>query len=179
MRSATAFTSMATLALSIVMSACASFQAPYQPLSFEGPPSFNVGYTETEVQPGVFLVQFISNARTPADRPANYVLLRGAEICLKRGEKYLFAGNPLAQLAVTRTLSGSTATVPASETSQVVTTPAPDLPVSPIGGIIISCSATRSPGAWDAEFLASAVRAKYSMPENAALKSTTHQTPSR
>src|SRR6185295_16457355 len=137
---------MATLAMSLGLGGCISPYAPYEPYS----PVGLGGYTETEVQPGIFLVQFIGNEYTPPDRPADFALLRAADLCLQRGKNYMFVGNPERHYMATGSVSGTTTVVPASETSQLVSTPAPTLPVSPIGGVIVSCSETQADGAWDA-----------------------------
>ena len=159
MSAAARLTGILTLAASLTLGACVSPFAPYQPYSFPG----LGGYTETEVQPGVFLVQFIGNEHTPADRPADLALLRAADLCLQRGKNYMFVGNPVMHYLATGSLSGTTTVVPASETSQVVSTSPPTLPVSPIGGVMVSCTETNVNGAWDAQFLARAIRTKYSI----------------
>ncbi|HET9475501.1 MAG TPA: hypothetical protein VFO82_16485 [Steroidobacteraceae bacterium] len=148
------------LAVSSILGACISPYAPYAPYSRELGVNA-VGYTETEVQPGVFLVQFIGNEHTPADRPADYALLRAADLCLQRGRNYMFVGNPAMHYMPTGSISETTV-VPASETSQVVTMSS-TLPLSPIGGVMVQCAETQANGAWDAQFLARAIRAKYSI----------------
>jgi len=145
--------------MSLVLGGCVSPYAPYEPYSPQG----LGGYTETEVQPGVFLVQFIGNEHTPPDRPADFALLRAADLCLQRGMNYMFVGNPERHYLATGTISGTTTVVSASETSQVVSTMPPTLPISPIGGVMVSCTATQANGAWDAQFLARAIRTKYSI----------------
>jgi len=150
---------MATLAMSLGLGGCISPYAPYEPYS----PLGLGGYTETEVQPGIFLVQFIGNEHTPPDRPADFALLRAADLCLQRGKNYMFVGNPERHYMATGSVSGTTTVVPAIETSQLVSTPAPTLPVSPIGGVMVLCSETQADGAWDAQFLARAIRTKYSI----------------
>ena len=161
MSTATICARVATLAVSLVLVACASLYAPYAPYS--PPPGGNSGgYTETEVQPGVFLVQFIGNEFTPPDRPADFALLRAADLCLQSGKNYMFVGNPVRHYLQTGTVSESTV-VSASETSQVVTLSPSTLPISPIGGVMVSCAETQADGAWDAQFLARAIRAKYSI----------------
>src|ERR1044071_1917863 len=71
------------------MSACTLFvQTPYQPYSTWG----GGGYSETEVQPGLFLVRFIGNESTSPGRAADFALLRGADICLQHGKAYMRVG---------------------------------------------------------------------------------------
>ncbi len=161
MSTATICARVATLAASLVLAACESLYAPYAPYS-PHPVGMPGGYTETEVQPGVFLVQFIGNEHTPPDRPADFALLRAAELCLQRGRNYMFVGNPVRHYMQTGTVSETTH-VSASETSQVVTLSPSTLPISPIGGVIVSCTETQADGAWDAQFLARAIRTKYSI----------------
>ena len=150
---------MATLAMSLGLGGCISPYARYEPYS----PVGLGGYTETEVQPGIFLVQFIGNEHTPPDRPADFALLRAADLCLQRGKNYMFVGNPGMHYMATGAVSGDTILVSASDTDQVVSTPSPTLPISPIGGVMVSCSETQANGAWDAQFLARAIRTKYSI----------------
>jgi len=150
---------MATLAMSLGLGGCISPYAPYEPYS----PVGLGGYTETEVQPGIFLVQFIGNEHTPPDRPADFALLRAADLCLQRGKNYMFVGNPEMHYMATGSVSGDTVLVSASDTPQVVSTPSPTLPISPIGGVMVSCSETQANGAWDAQFLSRAIRTKYSI----------------
>ncbi|HEY5809067.1 MAG TPA: hypothetical protein VIT67_13925 [Povalibacter sp.] len=159
MGTATICACVAILAVSLMLGACVGPYATYAPYSIT-----NLGgYTETEVQPGVFLVQFIGNEHTPPDRPADFALLRAADLCLQRGKNYMFVGSPARHYMATGTISGTTTVVPASETSQLVSTMPPTLPVSPIGGVMVSCTETQASGAWDAQFLARAIRTKYSI----------------
>jgi len=150
---------IATLASSLVLTACGTSAAVFAPYSRMN----GGGYTETEVQPGVFLVQFIGNQWTPPDQPADFALLRAAELCLQRGKGYLFMGNPVMHYVPNGAPSGTTTVVPASETSQVVTTESSTLPISPTGGVMVSCAETKAEGAWDAQYLARAIRTKYSI----------------
>ena len=70
---------MAILVVALGSVGCALMMpTPYQPYS-----AWNGGgFTETEVQPGLFLVRFIGNESTTPDRTADYALLRAADICL-------------------------------------------------------------------------------------------------
>ena len=151
------------LSVSSILGACVPLlPAPYAPYLPDEPVPAG-GYTETEVQPGVFLVQFIGNEHTPPDRPADYALLRAADLCLQRGKNFMFVGSPATHYMVTGTLSGYTEVVSPSTTSQVVHISAPTLPISPTGGVMVSCAETNENGAWDAQFLARAIRTKYSI----------------
>ena len=60
------------------------------------------GFTDTEVQPGLFLVRFMGNASTTPARTADLALLRAAEICLDRGKDYLLLGELATQYASER-----------------------------------------------------------------------------
>ena len=159
MKAAARLAEILTLAVSSTLGACVSPYAPYEPYSFLG----LGGYTETEVQPGLFLVQFIGNEHTPPDRPADYALLRAADLCLHRGKNYMFVGTPVTHYMPTGSIPGTTTVVPASEASQVVSTMPPTLPISPTGGVMVTCTETNANGAWDAQFLARAIRTKYSI----------------
>jgi hypothetical protein len=152
-------------AMAIGMSACAAFdQTPYQPYSaWRGG-----GYTETEVQPGLFLVHFIGNQSTSAGRAADFALLRAADVCLQRGRTYMQVGGLATRSLQSGYLPGSSATtvVPTgADSPPTVTaeTSPPTLLSSPESGLVVSCVETKQEGSWDAAYLARAVRAKYSL----------------
>jgi len=161
--------------LALALGACQALMpaayAPYEPAPWVGS-----GYTETEVQPGLFLVRFIGNSSTTPDRSADFALLRGAEICLQRGKGFIHVGNLSTRYQQTGYIPAGTSTTvtpTGPDSPPVVTTvetsPQTDL-YSPTSGIAVSCADTKEPGAWDAGFLANAVRTKYSIkPEAAAV----------
>ena len=149
------------LTMSLCLGACAT---SFQPYSFWN----GGGFTETEVQPGLFLVRFIGNEQTTPDRTADFALLRAADICLQRSKSYLLVGDLATQYVHTGYLSGTTATtvVPAGKSDNVAVTveTSPPTPLfSPTSGIAISCIETNAQGAWDAHYLERAIRTKYSL----------------
>jgi hypothetical protein len=152
-------------AAAVGMCACTMFgQTPYQPYSAWG----GGGYSETEVQPGLFLVRFIGNESTSTGRAADFALLRAADICLQRGKGYLRVGG-LATKAVQSgyipgaTTSTVTPTGPDSPPVVTVDTLPPTILHSPESGIAISCTEMNQEGAWDATYLARAIRTRYSI----------------
>ena len=127
------------------------------------------GFTETEVQPGLFLVRFIGNSSTTPDRSADYALLRGADICLQRGKNYLHVGDLDTRYRQSGYFAGTTSTtvIPTgtADAPPIVTThtSSPTFLYSPSSGIAVSCTEKSEAGAWDAQFLARAIRTKYEL----------------
>jgi len=147
------------------MSACTLFQqTPYQPYSAWG----GGGYSETEVQPGLFLVRFTGNESTTPGRAADLALLRAADICLQRGKSYLRVGGLTTKAVQSGYVPGtSTSTVtptgPDSPPVVTVTTLPPTMLYSPESGIAVTCTEGNQEGAWDANYLAHAIRTRYSI----------------
>ncbi len=137
---------------------------PYQPYSsWKGG-----GFTETEVQPGLFLVRFIGNDSTTSDRTADYALLRAADICLQRGMPFLRVGDLATQTVQSGYIPGATTTtvIPAGPDAPPIVsvdTMPPTLLYSPQSGLAVSCAESQQSGAWDANYLARAIRTKYSL----------------
>ena len=157
---------MAILAAALGLSGCALIlPTPYQPYS-----AWNGGgFTETEVQPGLFLVRFIGNDSTTPDRTADYALLRAADLCLQRGKAFLRVGDLATQTVQSGYMPGTTTTtvLPASSPDAPpivsVDTMPPTLLYSPQSGLAVSCAESKQNGAWDANYLARAIRTKYSL----------------
>ena len=102
--------------------------------------------------------------------------MRGAEICLQRGKGFIHVGNLSTRYQQTGYIPAGTSTTvtPTGPDSPPVVTTVETSPqtnlYSPTSGIAVSCADTKEPGAWDAGFLANAVRTKYSIkPEAAAV----------
>jgi hypothetical protein len=130
--------------VSLALGGCAT---QYEPYSF-----WNGGFTETEVQPGLFLVRFIGNAATTSDRSADFALLRAADLCLQRGKDYMLVGDLATQDVVSVHPVATTADAPP-----------PMVLHSPASGVAVTCSDSHRDGAWDAKYLARAIRTKYSL----------------
>src|SRR5262245_22095631 len=93
---------------------CSSLMATrYQPYSDWN----DGGFTETEVQPGMFLVRFIGNSATTPDRTTDFALLRAADICLQRGNGYLVLGD----LATEKVSSGYVQAPPVTTVTSTAT----------------------------------------------------------
>jgi hypothetical protein len=157
---------MAILVAALGPSGCALMMpTPYQPYS-----TWNGGgFTETEVQPGLFLVRFIGNESTTPDRTADYALLRAADICLQRGKGFLRVGDLATQTVQSGYIPGTSTTtvVPSSDPNAPpivsVDTMPPTLLYGPQSGLAVSCVESKQNGAWDASYLARAIRTKYSL----------------
>jgi len=149
-----------TLLLFLGLAACAT---PYEPYSFWN----GGGFSETEVQPGLFLVRFMGNEQTTPDRTADFALLRAADLCLQRGKDYLLLGDLATQYVQTGYLAGTSSTTenpdPHGNTAITVDTSPPTLLYSPASGITVTCVAAKGAGAWDAQYLARAIRTKYAI----------------
>jgi len=70
---------MVAVALSLSLAACAAQPVPYQPRA-DG-----LGYTEQQLDPRTWRVEFAGNTVTPRETVENYLLYRAAEIMLFGG----------------------------------------------------------------------------------------------
>lgn len=152
--------------MTLALAGCQTlFPSRYQPYTSQ----FEGGFTETEVQPGLFLVRFIGNSVTTPDRSGDFALLRGAEICLQRGKNFIHVGGVDTRYRQSGYLPGTTSTtvIPTGEPNapivSTVETSQPTFLYSPTSGITVSCADTNEQGAWDAQYLARSVRTKYSV----------------
>ena len=143
------------------LAACAT---PYKPYN-----RIDGGFTETEVQPGLFLVRFVGNDATTPDRSTDFALPRAADICLQRGKGFMRVGGLATQNVQSGYIAGATS-------STVIPSGSPDVPpvvsvsimpptllYSPQSALTVSCADSAQDGAWDANYLARAIRTKYSM----------------
>jgi len=154
-------TGMALAAASAMLTGCAVAMGQYGRYSA----AMQVGYTDTEVQPGLFLVRYYGNNLYPADRTMDFTLLRAAEICLERGRNYMSINDVDAQMRPDAYSTSTTTVVPPSETSTVVHsgTVSPALLFNPMIGLVVSCREAQDGKAWDAGYLSRTIRTKYSM----------------
>ncbi len=160
------FVSLASV--SLLLLGCAT---AYKPNSFWN----DGGFTETEVQPGLFQVRFQGNEFSSAERTADFAMLRASELCLNRGAQYIYLGDVATSVAQTGYIPGSSTTTAsatgygvgntayATGSSYTTVTPATAL-YSPQTGLTVACSDQKGDKAWDAAFLANSMRAKYKMP---------------
>lgn len=156
---------IAIAALSLVLVACAT---SYAPKSFWN----DGGFTETEVQPGLFMVRFVGNEFTSSDRTADLAMLRAAELCLNKGMSFMYLGDVATQVVQSGFIPGSSRTtasataygygnsVNAYGSSYTTTTP-PTALYSPQTGLTVSCTNEKGNGAWDAKFLSQSMKTKY------------------
>ena len=89
-----------------------------------------------------------------------------AELCLWRENAFLFVGDVATQYQHHVSAPAPVTTVTPDGNGQAVASTqsmTPTLSQSPSSGVTVSCAQTRQPGAWDAAYLARAIRAKYSM----------------
>jgi hypothetical protein len=155
-------------ALLLAVVALAGCATAYKPNSFWN----DGGFTETEVQPGLFQVKFKGNEFTTQDRTADLAMLRAADLCLSRGKSHMFLGDVATKSVQSGVAPGysstsGTATVTsygntAYVTGNAYTTTIP--PASfyrPQSGLTVACTESKDGGAWDAAFLSQAMRSKY------------------
>lgn len=147
------------LAAALALAGC---ETPYAPYSVWN----QGGFTETEVQPGVYMVMFVGNDQTNPARSADFALLRAAELCLWRDDAFLFVGDVATQYAHHVSAPAPVTTVAPDGNGNVVASTQSTAPIvtqSPSSGVTVTCVADKQPGAWDAAWLARTIRAKYSM----------------
>lgn len=157
--------------LAALLSGCAT---SYAPNSFWN----DGGFTETELQPGLFQVRFEGNEFTDTARAADFAMLRAAELCLSRNQSFMLLGDVATEViqsgyipgTTTSTTTGSTTehaygdTAHASGTATTTSyTTAGVALYRPETGLILACLNEKLDGAWDAAFLAHSVRSKYKM----------------
>lgn len=155
----------AVLFAALTLAGCAT---AYKPNSFWN----DGGFTETEVQPGLYQVRFKGNEWTSAEQTADLAMLRAADLCLARGMNFMFLGDVATQVVQTGVVPGySTTNASAnvygsnnyayvSGNSSTTTLPASAL-YSPETGLTVSCATEKSEKAWDAAFLSRSMRTKY------------------
>lgn len=153
------------MAVVTALSLAACGATPYKTYSYWN----GGGFTDTEVQPGLFLVRFMGNASTTPARTADLALLRAAEICLDRGKGYLLLGELATQYAQSGYIAGSTTTTtvatgdPNAPPLVSVSTSPPTLLYSPSSGVAVACAEAQGAGAWDAHYLSRSIREKYEL----------------
>jgi len=157
----------AAVVLALGITACAT---PYKPYSVWN----DGGFTETEVQPGLFQVRFKGNEFSSEERTADFAMLRATDLCKSRGSRYMFLGDVATKVVHTGYLPGSATTTAnasaygygnsayASGSSHTSVTP-PTALYSPQTGLTVACANEKGDGAWDAEFLSQSLRAKYNL----------------
>jgi hypothetical protein len=164
---------MKTLTIATVVLALAGCATAYAPSSFWN----DGGFTETEVQPGLFMVRFVGNEFTSAERTADFAMLRAAELCLSRGAGFMYLGDVATRVVQTGVIPGSSTTTASATaygtgsnasaygTSHTTVTP-PTVLYSPQTGLTVACATEKEDGAWDAAFLAQSMRKKYTLKSN-------------
>ena len=131
------------------------------------------GFSETEIQPGIFHVRFLGNEFTSTERASNFAMFRASELCLSRGMQYMRVGNVKSETKKTAYIPGSsTTTVNAFGTGysaygSSTTTYNPGAALySPESGLTVACLRENGEGLWDAKFLAQSLKTKYGITEN-------------
>ena len=82
---------VAALAASTLMVAGCATETTYRPATGQG---FNrTGYSDRQVEPGRFLVNFAGNSVTSRDTVERYLLFRAAELTLQNGYDYFVMAN--------------------------------------------------------------------------------------
>lgn len=146
----------------VVLAACAT---PYQPYSKWS----DGGFTDREVLPGVYLVRFTGNGVSAPERTADLAMLRAAEICLGLGQPFMRAGGLATEHVQSGYFDGVTTAnaIPSGDpnappTVSVHSTP-PTPRYSPQSELAVSCAVTQEAGTQDANQVAQAIRARYSL----------------
>ena len=148
------------------LSGCAT---SYQQKGFTG------GYSETQLAPDVFRVNFAGNGYTSSDRAQDFALLRAAELSLERGFRYFAlldesSSNELSTFTTTGSAyttgsvhgSGNSATYSGHTTYTPGQT---DLIAKPRTGLLIRGFIDKPNDIYtfDAEFLQQSVKRKYNL----------------
>lgn len=130
------------------------------------------GFAESEIQPGVFQVSFRGNGVTSPERATDFAMLRGTELCLARGDRFMRVGNSQSGSHVvgvvpgSSTTTGSATAVASGNTASVYgsshTTYMPAVPImNTEAGITVACLKDQADDAWEATALAQRLRVKY------------------
>ena len=157
-------------AFAVFLSGCAT---QYKPNSF-----WNAGgFTETEIQPGLFQVRFNGNELTSQSQTADFAMLRASDLCLAKGMKYMLMGEVDTRVVAGALLPGSSTTTTnvtataygntayGTGTSYTSTTPPTQL-YRPQSGLVLRCVPQEGQSTWDAAFLSRSLRAKYKIESN-------------
>lgn len=162
---------MRILAIAIVLVACAGCATSYQSKGLTG------GFSETEVQPGIYQVKFNGNGYTSSERAADFALLRGAELCLGKNAGYMLTGDQATSRNLSGYIGGSSTTTTngsfnsiGSQTRYSGTSTTNHVPPTPVykpqSGLTVACVRDQINGAWDAQFLVNSLRDKYKLASN-------------
>jgi hypothetical protein len=151
--------------VSFILSSCAT---SYGQKSFWN----DGGFTETELQPGVFNVRFVGNEFTSKDRAQDFALLRATELCLSRDMQYMAMGDVNTDSVQSGYTPGSSTTTASaygygnSAYGSSTTTYNPGTTVySPQSGLTVVCQPEKKEGSWDAAFLKRSLKSKYNIVE--------------
>ena len=165
-----------TLMVAVLTTCVAACATTYAPNSFWN----DGGFSETEVQPGLWQVRFQGNEFTDAARTSDFAMLRAAELCLSRGQAFMYLGDVATEVvqsgyipgtttstttgSATAYGSGNSATVYGSSTTNSYTSPGTAL-YRPETGLTVACAEEKGPSAWDAAFLKQSMKSKYQITE--------------
>ena len=130
------------------------------------------GFSETEVQPGVFVVRFVGNEFTSTERTSDFAMLRASELCLSRNMQYMRVGNIRSETKKTGYIPGSSTTTTNAYgignsvygSSTTTFNPGTEL-YSPESGLTVTCVSENAEGLWDARFLSQSLKTKYEIPD--------------
>lgn len=157
---------------------CGCATTPYQPLNDSA--DAREGYSETQLGPNIYEVNFRGNNSTSRERAGDFALLRAAELCLLKGYRYFVVTSSRDMTTIARrasqqeTQTNSTANLFGVTTAGASTTtyrgaPRPTytrpLP-SMVVGFLEEEPAENLGLVYDAESLNDSIRTKYMMPLN-------------
>lgn len=142
---------LAAVAAATLLSACAT---PYAPNSWWN----DGGFTETEIQPGLWQVRFIGNEFTDAQTKADYAMLRASELCLGYGMPFMLVGNDARNAVRSQAPTGGARRYGSAGRASPT---ASSVQYSMSDGLTMRCAGGEVPNAMNAEFLANSIREKH------------------
>lgn len=137
----------------------------YQPKSFSG------GFSETELGPTSFKIDFSGNGFTSPERASDFAMLRAADKSIEDGCNYFAVMNE-AEGGSTSSITTSTATFGRyGAWGNSFTTPI----FKPNSTLLVRCFTNQTSGSalFDAHFIAHSIRSKYHLPEAVGQRSAT------
>jgi hypothetical protein len=152
---------LVVLVSSIILIVLAGCETPYGPTSLMG------GFSETQVAPDVFSINFRGNGFTTSERSWDFVMLRAAELTLQNSFRYFAVVREDASTEV------SAFTMPGYASTSIqrgrhglygytsYTPPTTSYVSKPRNRLLIRCSNAKPEGGFDAEFIVRSIGGKY------------------
>jgi hypothetical protein len=130
----------------------------YKPNGFAG------GFSDTQLAPDVFRVNFRGNGYTSAERVQNFAMLRAAELALEHGYSHFAIINEQDGIAGATSFYDNHASITIFKHRS---------------GLMVKCFVTKPDGVFslDAEYLRHSIRQRYNIPEEATPQVPSHSSP--